>query len=223
MTHQTHPPVSICPKAMMCYQVAFLHWSLSAQRTLFQDPLYTREIWLSHHGYHFFSSDRKKEKSGMKGQQIEWWKSESLSQHLKAVAEEGDIAGSKLRFHVLVSIILLLFNLMYRHISQSSCQPATFVALALVSLCPRLAGCSPAPFVHVLTPSGTMKAFGGSSRSSLGARIQRKLFGKWPQETLKGSRELRWERKESQKRMYYQTYYHGWERPSPLRDFRQTA
>lgn len=91
-------------------------------------------------------------------------------------------------FHVLVSIILLLFNLMCRDISQLSCWPATVVALALVSPSPRLAGCSPAPFVHVPAASVTMAALGGSPGSSLEARIQKEIV--W--EVTSGNTEGEW-------------------------------
>lgn len=194
-THGTRLPVSICLRAIsmlgtLCPESTFPKASDSSQ-----SPLHTREIWLSRG---FSSSDREKEKSGMKGRQPERWKTESLSQHLKAVAEEGGNAGSKLMFYVLVSIILLLFNLMCRHISQLSCQPTIVVVLALVPLSPRFAGCSPAPFVHIPAASGTMTALVVLPEAALRQEFKRKLFGKWPQETLKGSAEVRWGRKESQ-------------------------
>lgn len=197
-THRTRLPVSICPRVISMLGTLCPESTFRKASDISQSPLHTREIWLSQQGYHISSSDREKEKSGMKGRQPEWWKTESLSQHLKAVAEEGGNAGSKLMFYALVSIILLLFNLMCRHISQLSCQPAIVVVHALVPLSPRFAGCSPAPFVHIPASSGTMTTLVVLPEAALRQEFKRKLFGKWPQETLKGSAEVRWGRKESQ-------------------------
>lgn len=67
-THGTRLPVSICLRAIsmlgtLCPESTFPKASDSSQ-----SPLHTREIWLSRG---FSSSDREKEKSGMKGRQPE--------------------------------------------------------------------------------------------------------------------------------------------------------